>query len=154
MVHVASLLGAVDRKWFRMSRCTRKYPVWVSSDARPPPPQVPAAIESGRRKRMRRSLSEPTLVASPAKDSKEAGSLADALVMVSFDIPYLVDGISGGEYVGTGIVFDKENGKGKGIVRMAELSFSDLRIHGWLLVHVSCGRFGIGGSFDSAHRAG
>jgi len=95
-----------------MSRCTRRDPVWTSADARPPPPPPPPAIETGRRKRMRRTVSEPVLGAS-GKDgnSKDVGSLADALVMVSFDIPYLVDGISGGEYVGTGVIFDKENGE-------------------------------------------
>jgi S1-C subfamily serine protease len=34
----------------------------------------------------------------------------DSLVMVSFAVPYLVDGMSGAEYIGAGIVIDKENG--------------------------------------------
>ena len=34
----------------------------------------------------------------------------DSLVMVSFAVPYLVDGMSGAEYVGAGIVIDKSQG--------------------------------------------
>lgn len=96
-----------------MSRCTRKDPVWVSVDAKPPPPPPPPAIESGRRKRVRKS-SECSTNSVDVGVPEDRGSLADALVMVSFDIPYLVDGISGGEYVGTGVIFDKENGEAFG----------------------------------------
>ena len=36
--------------------------------------------------------------------------LRDSLVMVSFDCPYLIDGVSSGEYIGAGVVVDKALG--------------------------------------------
>ena len=36
--------------------------------------------------------------------------LRDSLAMVSFDCPYLIDGVSSGEYIGAGVVVDKALG--------------------------------------------
>lgn len=47
----------------------------------------------------------PTPVSSPS-----SSKLKDCLVMCSYDVPYLVDGMSGAEYVGAGIIVDKTRG--------------------------------------------
>lgn len=51
-----------------------------------------------------------TVLERSVSQCSEMGNNHSALVMVSFDIPYLVDGISSGEFIGAGVVIDKERG--------------------------------------------
>lgn len=47
---------------------------------------------------------------SPATHPRPPPRLRDSLAMVSFDCPYLIDGVSSGEYIGAGVVVDKAMG--------------------------------------------
>lgn len=129
--------AAVDRKWFPMGRSKRTDPTWQFTPARDPPPSLPTP-ESRKRRRLSSSSSTGSLHAQQAltapaaaplvtcpSPSSSAGSgvgldleekvdglpLRNALVMVTFDVPYMVNGICSSEYVGAGVVFDKENGE-------------------------------------------
>jgi len=86
-----------NRRWFSMQRCTRddetgRWPCVASPPAPPPPPLEPATTRID------------TTGPRPVK------KLAPSLVLVSNNIPYLIDGVHHDRFVGTGLVVDAEKG--------------------------------------------
>jgi hypothetical protein len=105
-----------------MGRSKRTDPTWQFTPAldAPPPPSPSASVENRKRRRLSKSLDNGHVngavpmalsngdLTSPMAEKSD--QLRNALVMVSFDVPYMVNGISSSEYLGAGVVFDKENG--------------------------------------------
>ncbi len=87
----------MDRRWFPAHRCTRNDAkgVWDCNDLAPGPAPKP---ETGGNTQF------PTY-----KDPRTA-SIAPSLVLVSFDMPYSVSGITERNYHGTGLVVDAARG--------------------------------------------
>ncbi len=92
-------LGVVtmDRKWFSMRHCQRddragRYPCKAS--ALPPEPE---------------SL-RPATASLEANGSYASRVAARSLAVVSFDVPYAVDGVQGRAFTGAGLVVDAERG--------------------------------------------
>lgn len=123
--HCSFHVSAVDRKWFPMGRSKRTDPTWQFTPAldAPPPPSPSASVENRKRRRLNKSLDNghvnghvngavPMALSNAdlAPPAEKSDQLRNALVMVSFDVPYMVNGISSSEYLGAGVVFDKENG--------------------------------------------
>ncbi len=87
----------MDRNWFPAQHCRRddKTGVWPCEDlAAGPEPSPP---ESGSTKFTRNG------------DSR-VNAIAPSLVMVTFDLPYTVSGVSDRHYYGTGLIVDTERG--------------------------------------------
>ncbi|CAM9570812.1 unnamed protein product, partial [Scytosiphon promiscuus] len=96
----------IDRKWYTMQRVRRNdddglwhaTPSPLPPSAPPPPPPAPPSTVAVSSK------------AKTAKGKGETDGIFSSLVMVVFDIPHLVDGVSGSYCIGVGVVVDKELG--------------------------------------------
>ena len=90
-------LMEMDRVWFPTRRCRRDdtLGVWPCHDLAAGPDPAPA--ESGSTQLTR--YDDPTVQA-----------IAPSLVVVNFDLPYLLSGVSDRHYYGTGLIVDKERG--------------------------------------------
>ncbi len=94
-----SAIGVVrnERRWFTMQRCQRddaqgSWPCEVSAEAPGPEPRTPASTRF-------------------SEDGDRAlKALAPSLAYVEYDIPYLLDGVHGDRFQGTGLVVDAEKG--------------------------------------------
>jgi S1-C subfamily serine protease len=94
-----SAFVTVDRTWFAMQTLARcPDGIWRAAASPPPPPPPPRAAVPAR--------PTPVLV----EGSPVATSIFRALVLVAFDCPYLVDGISRPSAVGAGLVVDARRG--------------------------------------------
>jgi len=87
----------MSRKWFGMQHCRRddqtgSWPCVASSEA--PPGTLP----------------EPATARMIAEGDRPLEILAPSLVLVRYDIPYLLDGVHGDSFEGTGLVIDAERG--------------------------------------------
>ncbi len=85
------------RRWFSMQRCVRddstgRWPCEPSADSPPPPPPKKASTRM------------------EIEGSRAVKALAPSLVLVTNDIPYLIDGVHHDRFVGTGLVVDAEGG--------------------------------------------
>jgi len=87
----------MDRVWFPVRRCARDDAtgVWPCRDLSEGPDAKPAVAGSTRFNRY---------------DDARARAIAPSLVVVTFDLPYTVSGVSDRHYYGTGLVVDKERG--------------------------------------------
>ncbi|MEN8181955.1 MAG: trypsin-like peptidase domain-containing protein, partial [Myxococcota bacterium] len=87
----------VDRRWFHMQRCRRddRLGTWPCVASAPPP-----AAEDPRA----------TTVQLPSLGEGRLDRLARSLVLVRFHVPYLIDGVPGGRFLGAGLVVDAERG--------------------------------------------
>jgi pro-apoptotic serine protease NMA111 len=88
----------MDRRWFPAHHCVRNDAegLWDCNDLNPGPPPKPAAVDG--------ATDFPTY-----KDPRLA-YIAPSLVLVSFDMPYSVSGITERNYHGTGLVLDAQRG--------------------------------------------
>ncbi len=87
----------VDRTWFTMQRCVRddragRWPCEASEAPPEPEPQEPATTRF-----------------TDAGD-RALRTLAPSIVMVTYDIPYRVDGVHGEGFQGAGLIVDAERG--------------------------------------------
>ena len=87
----------VSRRWFSMQHCARndstgRWPCEVSPEA--PPADRPEAATTKLQ----------------AEGSRAVEALAPSLVLVTYDIPFLIDGVHHDRFVGTGLVVDAEKG--------------------------------------------
>jgi len=87
----------MDRRWFPARECRRDDTTgyWPCTDLPAPPPPVPE---------------EPARTSFAMTGSAIADALAGSLVMVNFDMPFSVAGISERNYHGTGLIIDAERG--------------------------------------------
>lgn len=87
----------MDRRWFPMTRCTwdEASGGWPCQDAPPPPESAPWPVAS---------------TTFPKEESRLEDRLGPSLVQVGFDVPFRVEGVYGGNFVGTGVVLDAERG--------------------------------------------
>ena len=87
----------MDRVWFPVRRCARDDAtgVWPCRDLSEGPAPKPAAVGSTRFNRY---------------DDPRARAIAPSLVVVTFDLPYTLSGVSDRHYYGTGLVVDTERG--------------------------------------------
>ncbi len=87
----------MDRVWFPVRRCARDDAtgVWPCRDLSEGPAPKPPAVGSTRFNRY---------------DDPRAKSIAPSLVVVTFDLPYTVSGVSDRHYYGTGLIVDTERG--------------------------------------------
>jgi S1-C subfamily serine protease len=90
-------VARMDRRWFPAMRCARDdgvgyWPCHALTDVAPP-----AKPEAGTAR-------------FPAYGDPRAAKLAPSLVMVNFDMPYAVSGVSEFHYYGTGLVVDAARG--------------------------------------------
>ena len=86
----------LDRRWFPLQWCRRdETGSW-------PCEQAPDAVSTW--------LPEAQTVTTPIEGKGLAKDLASSLIMVENHIPYLVEGLWGTHYVGTGVVLDTERG--------------------------------------------
>lgn len=92
----------MDRQWFPMQMCTRN-----DEDGRWYPETCPNTSS------IATISSIPAFIPSPLSfpgGSALGKELLRSLVMVSFDIPYMIDGISSSSYQGVGLVVDAKHG--------------------------------------------
>ncbi|EGZ21732.1 hypothetical protein PHYSODRAFT_350798 [Phytophthora sojae] len=99
----------MDRLWFPMQMCTRNDEdgLWYSKS------YIQDATSGDNSSLVNTANSNPTFA--PAPLSFPGGNALGkktllSLVMVSFDIPYMIDGISSSSYHGMGVVIDAEQG--------------------------------------------
>jgi len=87
----------MDRDWFPARRCQRddKIGTWPCQDL-PPAPPAPAP--------------EPASTFFAPQGDSRMDRLAPSLVLVNFDMPYSVSGVTERNYHGTGLVIDAERG--------------------------------------------
>ncbi|MBU2677680.1 MAG: trypsin-like peptidase domain-containing protein [Gammaproteobacteria bacterium] len=87
----------MDRTWFPTRRCKRDDALgfWPCRDLADGPAPLPAEVSSTRLTR----YSDPIVRA-----------IAPSLVIVTFDLPYTLSGVSERHYYGTGLIVDKERG--------------------------------------------
>jgi len=87
----------MDRTWFPARRCKRDDALgyWPCRDLADGPPPEPVQVSSTRL----------TKYADPV-----ARAIAPSLVIVTFDLPYTLSGVSDRHYYGTGLIVDKERG--------------------------------------------
>jgi len=87
----------MDRRWFPSQACDRvdHAGLWPCRDLTPGPDPVPMAPQST------------TFV---RNGDRRINALAPSLVLVEFDMPYPVSGVSETHYYGTGVVVDAERG--------------------------------------------
>jgi S1-C subfamily serine protease len=87
----------VARRWFSMQRCARD----DASGRWPcrPSPDAPGRVSP-----------EPSTTKMEASGSRAVRALAPSLVLVTFDIPYLIDGVHHDRFMGTGLVVDADKG--------------------------------------------
>ena len=88
----------MDRRWFPARKCKRDDTLgtWPCVDAQPPDP---------RRRRSSRPRPQFAKTGDPRIDR-----LAPSLVMVNFDMPYSVSGVTEKNYHGTGVIVDAQRG--------------------------------------------
>lgn len=113
---VRTAVITVDKRWFPfghfcLTRDTADQRLtWdFEPAARLEPAGDKAGSGSGSSATVAERPTSPTPLGSGAAP-RPAPRLRDALVMVSFDVPYLIDGVSSGEYVGAGVIVDKQLG--------------------------------------------
>ncbi|MGB5449933.1 MAG: trypsin-like peptidase domain-containing protein [Woeseiaceae bacterium] len=87
----------MDRTWFPSRRCKRDdgLGVWPCRDLADGPAPEPAEVSSTRLTK----YNDPIV-----------GAIAPSLVVVTFDLPYTLSGVSERHYYGTGLIVDKERG--------------------------------------------
>lgn len=87
----------VDRRWFPAARCARDDALgdWPCE----PLPDVAVAVPP-----------EPATTSFPPEQDRRLRTLQASLVMVNFEMPYPVSGISDRFYYGTGLIVDAERG--------------------------------------------
>ncbi|MDJ0786206.1 MAG: trypsin-like peptidase domain-containing protein [Myxococcota bacterium] len=90
-------VARIDRRWYPMQRCDRNDAtgLWDCRPSAEPPPAEPPKPSSARLE-----------FAGPRPVKRVAPSLA----LVSFDVPYRVDGVQGGSFLGAGLVVDADRG--------------------------------------------
>ncbi|CAK4504255.1 unnamed protein product [Aphanomyces euteiches] len=103
---IRSAVLSIDRQWFPMQLYERNDTdgLWHCREYEPPSVQAVPTI--------------PSFPAAPLRvpgtgseiDKNMLTRLLSSLVMVAFDIPYMIDGISSSSYNGVGIVIDAANG--------------------------------------------
>ena len=87
----------VDRRWHPMQRCTRDDATGSWPCVGSPGPPAPDAAA-------------PNTTAYPDAGDRRTRKLARSLAVVSFHVPYRVDGVHGDSFVGFGLVVDAERG--------------------------------------------
>jgi len=87
----------MDRTWFPTRRCKRDdaLGIWPCRDLADGPPALPVEVSSTRLTK----YNDPIVRA-----------IAPSLVVVTFDLPYTLSGVSERHYYGTGLIVDKERG--------------------------------------------
>jgi S1-C subfamily serine protease len=90
-------VARMDRRWFPAMRCARDdslgyWPCRPLPDVEPPEQPRPGSARF------------------PLSEDPRAAKVAPSLVMVKFDMPYAVSGVSDFHYYGTGLVVDAERG--------------------------------------------
>lgn len=94
-----SMLGllAMDRRWYPAERCTRDdlLGTWPCTALPPPPSPLPPA---------------PASASFPHYNDARMDKLAPSLVLVNFDMPYPIDGVSETHYLGAGLIVDAKRG--------------------------------------------
>jgi len=87
----------MDRVWFPTRRCSRDDTtgVWPCHDLGPGPEPLPPKVGNTRMTKY---------------DDPRVRAVAPSLVVVTFDLPYTVSGVSDRHYYGTGLIVDKERG--------------------------------------------
>ncbi len=93
---IVRLLG-MDRTWYPVRRCARDDALgfWPCRDLADGPPPEPVKVSS----------TQLTKHADPI-----VNAIAPSLVVVTFDLPYTLSGVSERHYYGTGLIVDKERG--------------------------------------------
>lgn len=93
--HVSAF--TMDRRWFAMQRCERDDAtgLWPARPAAPAPPPA---------------LQAPITAALPPSDDPRIARLQPALVTVTFNVPYKVDGVHAARFVGAGLIVDAARG--------------------------------------------
>ena len=87
----------MDRRWFPARACRRDDATgyWPCAELPPPPPPVPVA---------------PAATTFAKSGDPVADALAPSLVLVNFDMPFSVAGVTERNYHGTGLIVDAEHG--------------------------------------------
>ena len=87
----------MDRRWFPVQRCRRDDTtgLWPCHALDPGPPAQPA---------------EPATASFVQHRDRRMQAIAPSLVMVNYDMPYTLSGISERRYYGTGLIVDTEQG--------------------------------------------
>ena len=87
----------MDRRWFPVQRCRRDDTtgLWPCHALEPGPPAQPA---------------EPATASFVQHRDRRMQAIAPSLVMVNYDMPYTLSGISERRYYGTGLIVDTEQG--------------------------------------------
>ena len=87
----------MDRRWFPVQRCRRDDTtgLWPCHGLDPGPPAQPA---------------EPATASFVQHRDRRMQAIAPSLVMVNYDMPYTLSGISERRYYGTGLIVDTEQG--------------------------------------------
>ncbi len=87
----------MDRRWFPVQRCRRDDTtgLWPCHALEPGPPAQPA---------------EPATASFVQYRDRRMQAIAPSLVMVNYDMPYTLSGISERRYYGTGLIVDTEQG--------------------------------------------
>lgn len=87
----------VDRRWYPMQRCHRDdvRGLWPCRPSAPPP--SPEAVT-------------PASTRLDVEGPRAARRLASSLALVEFDVPFMIDGVQGASFSGTGLVVDAEKG--------------------------------------------
>lgn len=87
----------MDRRWFPAARCHRDDASgeWPCVHLAEPPPRVPES---------------PKNTEFVEQDDRSLRSIARSLVLVNFDMPYAISGVTDQHYYGTGLVVDTEKG--------------------------------------------
>jgi len=87
----------MDRTWFPARRCKRddKTGIWPCETLAAGPPK---------------KVQEPGSTSFRQYEDKRVNAIAPSLVVVTFDLPYTISGISDQHYYGTGLVVDAERG--------------------------------------------
>ncbi len=87
----------MDRRWFPVQRCRRDDTtgLWPCHALEPGPPAEPA---------------EPATASFVQHRDRRMQAIAPSLVMVNYDMPYTLSGISERRYYGTGLIVDTEQG--------------------------------------------
>ena len=87
-----------DRSWFPAERCHRDDEIgeWPCKDLASGPPPMPVTMHEG--------------TSFPRQNDKYLQDISQSLVLVNFDMPYTVSGVTDRYYYGTGIVADAKRG--------------------------------------------
>jgi S1-C subfamily serine protease len=90
-------LLTMDRRWHPMQRCRRHDSdgAWPCTPSPPPPPRL---------------VREATTVELPTRGDRRTDKLGRSLALVTFHVPYRIDGVQGDQFVGVGLVVDAEQG--------------------------------------------